>query len=193
MSLREDNGPYCLIWLGVLLMGAYYTNFAYILWTIPSAAATFFAATNFILMIALMILPPVMVFFFIGYLRPTRGKAKMTMLGPSVFLGLLYVIFIYTVSSTTAVDIIGDPLFFSAWGIGSAILTAGGFSIVQSYEQSTSPGMLDVSSLHYGPPKEEEVEEEVTEPETPTEPVVEASEEEEADSDESKPAEPVSE
>ena len=106
---------------------------------------------------------------------------------------MLYVIFIYTVSYNTAVDIIGDPLFFSAWGIGSAILTAGGFSIVQSYEQSTSPGMLDVSSLHYGPPKEEEVEEEVTEPETPTEPVVEASEEEEADSDESKPAEPVSE
>jgi len=199
MSLREDNGPYCLVWLGVLLMGAYYTNFAYLIWTNAAASAAFFA--NFGFMLGLMILPPLMIFFFTGYLRPTRGKAKMTMLGPSVFLGFLYVMLIYSILGITNMDIIlGEPIVFSAWGIGSAILTAGGFAIVQSYEQSSSPGMLDVSSLHYGPPKEEEEPE--PEIETPTEPVVEAAEgteaievadKPEADSDESKPDEPVSE
>jgi hypothetical protein len=71
---------------------------------------------------------------------------------------------------------------FSAWGIGSSLLTAGGFSIIQSFDQGTSSGMLDVSSLHYGPPKEE------------PEPVVEEpSEEPEADSEEKEPEETVSE
>ncbi len=189
MSLSEDNGPYCLVWLGLLLLGAYYTNFAYQLWTIPSAAANFFAPANFILMLGLMILPPIMIFFFTGYLRPTRGKAKMAMLGPSVFLALIYVIIAYTAS--LSVEIIGSLLIFSSWGIGSAILTAGGFSIVQSYEQSTSPGMLDVSSLHYGPPKEEpEPEPEI---EAEPEPVVEEPEVPETDSDESTTVEPESE
>ena len=202
MSLREDNGPYCLVWLGALLMGAYYTNFVYLIWTNSVAATAFFA--NFGFMLGLLILPPLMVFFFTGYLRPTRGKAKMTMLGPSVFLGLLYVILVYTIILITDMDLIlGQPIVFSAWGIGSAILTAGGFSIVQSYKQRTSPGMLDVSSLHYGPPKEEEEPE--AEIEVPPEPVVEApegteatevaevAEEPEATSDESKPDEPISE
>jgi len=81
MSLREDNGPYCLVWLGVLLMGAYYANFGYMIWTSPSAAASFFAAANIFYIFLLMILPPVMAVVFTGYLRPSRGKAKMTMLG----------------------------------------------------------------------------------------------------------------
>lgn len=186
MSLREDNGPYCLVWLGVLLMGAYYANFAYMIWTSPAAAASFFAASNFLYILLLMILPPVMVFFFTGYLRPTRGKAKMTMLGPSVIAGLFFVIIANIVSLNT--DILGNLLIFSGWGIGSAILTAGGLSIVQSYEASTSPGMLDVSSLHYGPPKEE------PEPEPEPEPEVEAPiEEPEISSEEEKPDESVSE
>ena len=194
MSLREDNGPYCLVWLGVLLMGAYYANFAYQMWTSPSIAASFFAATNFIFMVALMILPPLMVFFFTGYLRPAHGKAKMTMLGPSVFLGLIFVIAAYTVSLNSDIaDMLGNLLVFSGWGIGSAVLTAGGLSIVQSYEQSTSPGMLDVSSLHYGPPKKEE-----PEPIAETLEVAESSEATEEPaapevSSESKPDESVSE
>ena len=195
MSLREDNGPYCLIWLGVLLMGAYYTNFVYQIYISATAAGAFFS--NFGLMLGLIALPPIMTFFFIGYLRPTRGKAKMTMLGPSVFLGLIYVILAYTVSLNPGVEyFISNLLVFSSWGIGSAVLTAGGFSIVQTYEQSTSPGMLDVSSLHYGPPKEEEPEPE-PEPEVEAEPevetVAETSEEPEATSDQPKPDEPVSE
>jgi len=182
MALREDNGPYCLIWLGVLLMGAYYANFAYMIWTSPSAAASFFAVSNFFFMLLLMILPPAMVILFTGYLRPSRGKAKMAMLGPSVIAGLFFVIIANVVSLNT--DILGNLVMFSAWGIGSSLLTAGGFSIIQSFDQGTSLGMLDVSSLHYGPPKEE------PEPE----PVVEEpSNEPEADSEEEKPEVPVSE
>ncbi|TFH11810.1 MAG: hypothetical protein E4H14_00230 [Candidatus Thorarchaeota archaeon] len=183
MSLREDNGPYCLVWLGMLLMGAYYTNFAYLIYTSPPAAASFFAL--FIpFMLLLLILPPVMTFLFTGYLRPTRGKAKMTMFSLSVVTGLFFVIFANLVSLST--DMLGNLLVFSSWGIGSAILTAGGFSIAQSYAQSTSLGMLDVSSLHYGPPK--------VEPEPEPEPVVETpTEEPEVSSEEEKPEEPVSE
>lgn len=161
MSLREDNGPYCLIWLGLLLMGGYYANFVYMIWTGVISAADILSVSNFF-MFLLVILPPVMVFLFGGYLRPTRGKAKQTMFGLSVFVAMFYVIFANLVGS----DILGNLITFSAWGIGSAILTAGGFSIVQSYEQSTSSGMLDVSSLHYGPPKDE--------PEPESEPEVEA-------------------
>lgn len=180
MALREDNGPYCLIWLGVLLMGAYYAHFAYMIWTSPTAAASFFAVSNFIYMLLLMVLPPLMVIMFTGYLRPSRGKAKMAMLGPSVMAGLFFVIIANVVSMNT--NILGNLIMFSAWGIGSSLLTAGGFSIVQSYEAGTSSGMLDVSSLHYGPPKEE------------PEPVIEEpTEESEADSEEEKPEEPVSE
>ena len=200
MSLREDNGPYCLVWLGALLMGAYYTNIIYLVWTNSVAATALFANFGFIL--GLLILPPVMVFFFTGYLRPTRGKAKMTMFGFSVFLGVIYVILVYTGILVADMNLIlGQPIVFAAWGIGSAILTAGGFSIVQSYEQRTSPGMLDVSSLHYGPPKEEPEPEIEISPEpvvespegTEATEVAEVVEEPEATSDESKPDEPVSE
>lgn len=188
MSLREDNGPYCLVWLGLLFLGAYYTSFAYYIYISPSYAASFFAVTIFPFMLALMILPPLMAFLFTGYLRPTRGKAKMSMLSFSVVAALFFVIFANIVSLNS--DILGNNLFvFSSWGIGSAILIAGGFSIVQSYEQSTSPGMLDVSSLHYGPPKEDPEPEIEVEPE----PVVEEPEVPETDSDESTTVEPESE
>ena len=157
------------------------------MWISPAHAASFFAVNVFPFMVGLLILPPVMIFFFTGYLRPTRGKAKMTMLGPSVFLALIYVILAYTVSLST--DMLGNLLVFSAWGIGCAILTAGGLSIVQSYDESTSPGMLDVSSLHYGPPKIEETPEVEAEADSAAEVV----EESKNTSDESKPDEPVSE
>jgi len=190
MTLREDNGPYCLVWLGMLLLGAYYMSFAYAIITDPSAAAQIFAPANFFLISILWILPPVMAFLFTGYLRPTRGRAKMTMLGPSVVVGVIYFIFAMILAGNST--LIENLLVFTAWGIGSAILTSGGFSIAQSYDQSTSRGMLDVSSLHYGPPKEEEVEEEVSESEVSIEPTDETPEVEKetaVDSDESKSTE----
>ncbi|MBN2229132.1 MAG: hypothetical protein JW779_06020 [Candidatus Thorarchaeota archaeon] len=150
MALREDSEPYCLAWVGFLLMGAYYANFGYQLWTNPVAVSAFI--NNSPSMLILLGLPPLMVFLFTGYLRPSRGKAKMSMLGPSVIAGLFFVIISYQVGSTTT--ILGDLIVFSAWGIGSALLTAGGFSIMASLEKNTSPGIMDISSLHYGPVKE---------------------------------------
>lgn len=153
MHLREDSDPYCLLWIGLLLLGAYYANFAYIIWTNSVAAAAFFAISNFFYMMLLLALPPLMVLLFTGYLRPSRGKAKMSMLGPSVIAGLFFVIIAGLVSLNT--DILGNLVFFSGWGIGSSLLVAGGLSIMHTLQQSSTPGILDVSSLHYGPPKPE--------------------------------------
>ena len=153
MPLREDSDPYCLLWIGLLLLGAYYANFAYMIWISASAAATFFAVSNFFYMILLLAFPPLMAVLFTGYLRPSHGKAKMSMFGPSVIAALFFVIIAYLVSLNTS--ILGNLIFFSGWGIGSSILVAGGLSIMQTLEQSTSPGILDVSSLHYGSPKPE--------------------------------------
>jgi len=166
MSLREDSDQYCLVWVGLLLLGAYYANFAYLIWTSTSAAAAFFAVTNFFYMMLLLAFPPIMVLLFTGYLRPARGKAKMSMLGPSVISALFFVIISSLVSANT--DILGDLIFFSAWGIGGALLTAGGLSIMQTLQQSTTRGILDVSSLHYGPSKPEAPVEMTPEPFTET-------------------------
>jgi len=172
----------------MLLLGAFYMSFVYAIITDPAAAAQIFAPSNFFLISILWVLPPVMTFFFTGYLRPTRGKAKMTMLGPSVLAGLFFFIIAFILSGSST--LIENLLVFSSWGIGSAVLTAGGFSIAQSYEQSTSRGKLDVSSLHYGPPKEEV--DEIPEPEGTSEPIAETAVEEKesvVDSDESKSTE----
>lgn len=148
MPLREDSEPYCLLWIGLLLLGAYYANFGYILWTYPSAAVDFFSSANFVYMLLLLMFPPLMAFLFTGYLRPSRGKAKMSMLGPSVIAALFFVIVSHLVSMNS--DILGNLIFFSGWGIGSSLLVAGGLSIMQTLQQSTSSGKLDVQSLHYG-------------------------------------------
>ena len=153
MRLREDSDSYCLLWVGLLLLGAYYANFGYMTWTNASAAEAFFSVANFFYMLLLLTFPPLMVLLFTGYLRPSRGKAKMSMLGPSVIAALFFVIISNLVSLNT--DILGNLIFFSGWGIGSSLLVAGGFSIMQALKQSTSPGILDVASLHYGPPKDE--------------------------------------
>jgi hypothetical protein len=151
MSLREDTDQYCFIWLGLLLLGSYYFNFVYIMLTQPVYLPVI--AGTFVYLLFLWILPPGMVFFFTGYLRPARGKAKNAALGPSLVTALFFVILTYLVSLGT--DLLGDVVFFSAWGIGSSLLLAGGFSVLQSAEESRSPGILDVGALHYGPPKEE--------------------------------------
>ncbi len=152
MQLREDSDPYCLLWTGLLLIGSYYANFGYMIWTNASAAADFFAVGTVFYMLLLLLFPPLMVLLFTGYLRPSHGKAKMSMLGPSVIAALFFVIISSLVSQNTS--ILGNLVFFSGWGIGSSILIAGGLSNMQTAEQSSTSGILDVSSLHYGPVKE---------------------------------------
>lgn len=151
MRLREDSDQYCLIWLGLMLLGAFYFHFGFIMITQPAYIPLI--AGNFVFLLLILALPPAMVFFFTGYLRPARGKAKRAALGPAMVSAMFFVILTYLMSIGT--DMLGNVLYFSAWGIGSSLLTAGGLSILQSEEMGTTSGMLDVSSLHYGPPKEE--------------------------------------
>ncbi|MGQ4911548.1 MAG: hypothetical protein ACP6KW_05205 [Candidatus Thorarchaeota archaeon] len=179
MSLREDSSYYCLIWLGLLVLGAYYFNFAYLLMTQPLYVPVVIA--NLWNILFLLLLPLGMVFFFTGYLRPSRGKAKRAALGPSLVSAMFFVILAYILSMST--DMLGDVIYFSSWGIGGSLLTAGGFSILQSLDQATTRGIMDVSALHYGPPPAE------PEPEPEPAPVETAAGETEPD-EPSAPSEP---
>ena len=147
MSLREDSSYYCIIWLGVMILGAYYFNYAYIVVMYPAYLSAMIANFGYILF--LLLIPLGMIFFFTGYLRPSRGRAKSAALGPSVVLGFFFVVLTYLVSLNT--DMLGNVVYFSAFGIAGPLLLSGGFSVVQSLDEATTPGILDVSKLHYGP------------------------------------------
>ncbi|MHA1577717.1 MAG: hypothetical protein ACTSU3_10190 [Candidatus Thorarchaeota archaeon] len=145
MKLREDPPQYCFLWMGIIFLSAYYFNFIY---------SGFSLTASFLFTIGA---PIILVFFFMGYLKPVRGKSKSMMLSIAVVLSALFAIVVF---QNNVLDWQAG-LFTAAWGIGSAILTAGGFSMSPTLEASSTPGMLDVSKLHYGPVKEivEEVEE----------------------------------
>ncbi len=145
MKLREDSDPYCMLWVGVLLLGAYYFNFLYRSYTLAGYITTM---TPYLM--PLTVIPLVLVVTLIGYLRPARSRVKPTMLALSAVLGLFIVVFSLLVPPD-----MGGGVFLASWGIGAALLTAGGFSIMHPLEDSVTPGMMDVSALHYGPPAEE--------------------------------------
>jgi hypothetical protein len=69
-------------------------------------------------------------------------------------------------------------LYLSAWGLGGSILTAAGFAMMHTSQESYSPGIMDTSSLHYGPEPE---------PESTGEPSPEAKPEESPEATESAP------
>jgi hypothetical protein len=71
-----------------------------------------------------------------------------------------------------------ESIGFAAWGIGSAMLTAGGFSIIQPLDKSKPTALFDLKSLPFYP-HEEEPEEELPE-ETEEEQVEEQAEPDEA-------------
>ncbi|MHA1928692.1 MAG: hypothetical protein ACTSV2_08970 [Candidatus Thorarchaeota archaeon] len=160
MSLREDSGQYCFLWMGVLFLSAYYFNIFYtgLNWNYSLSA------------MALVAGPLLLVFLFTGYIKPVRGKIKSTMFSIAVVVAALFTIIAFQYHDMN----IDAGIFTAAWGVGSAILTAGGLSMFDPIDASTSPGILDVSKLHYGPPKVEDVEEtkEVVE-EEPTPPATE--------------------
>ncbi len=160
--LREDSDFYCLIWLGLAVLGAFYFNFGYLLLT---GVITFSLITA--TLAPVLGLPPVMVFFFLGYLRPARGKIKMTMLSIATVVALFYIIFSFAVPAEW-----GGGFGLAVWGVGGAFLTAGGFAMIPPIDESTSPGLLDVSQLPY-----------VKKPQEP-EPVAETSEETDKPSEE---------
>ncbi len=145
MTLREDSDPYCMLWVGVILLSSYYFNFLYLMLSVDGYVN---AMAGF--MLPLAALPILLVFTLIGYLKPERSRMKPTMLAISTVLALFVLIF-----SILAPAEFGGGVFLASWAIGSALLTAGGLSIMQPLDESISPGLLDVSSLHYGPPSDD--------------------------------------
>lgn len=70
------------------------------------------------------------------------------MMALSIVVGFFFVIFVD--EFVNALPAVGTTLYLSAWGLGGSVLTAGGFSVMHTREESYSPGMLDVGSLRYG-------------------------------------------
>jgi hypothetical protein len=127
--------------------------------------------------------PLVMVFFLVGYLKPKRGRIKVNMLSIAIVVGVLYTIYVMVP--------FGSDLIYATWGMGGAILLAGGFAMLDPMDVSVSPGILKVSDLDYKPEPEPEPEiEEATEAEPESEPIAEAEvSEESAEASEDTPAE----
>ena len=165
MEIRQDSDPYCMLFLGLVILTAFIFNFVYLGFFIP-AASLFIAGSLSSLVGGMSIL---MVFLITGYFRPEKGKGKNLMFGLSVLVGFFFVVFVDQFA--IAVPSAGGTWYLSFWGLGGSILTAAGFSMMHNREESYSPGILDTSALHYGPevepePEPEPEEEVVVEPET---------------------------
>ncbi|NWF95865.1 MAG: hypothetical protein HXY34_06950 [Candidatus Thorarchaeota archaeon] len=141
MSLREDTEFYCLLWLGMVTLGSYYFNVFYL----SATSSTYLSAIGSLLPV-LLGAPLMLVFLFVGYLKPARGRIKMNMLALAVIVMVFY-----------AIMIAGEPtgqaggMYTAFWGAGSSLLVAGALAIRPSLTESTSRGMLDVSKLKYPP------------------------------------------
>ena len=169
MSLREDSDQYCMMLIGTIIMSAYVFDLLLALIADVGMALHFpFLAGG----------PLIMVFFLVGYFRPKRGRIKVNMLSIAIVVGALYTIYVTI--------LYGSDLIYASWGMGAAILLAGGFSMLDPMEVSVTPGIMEVSDLKYKPapePEPEEVEE--SETETPAE----STEGEETETPEETPAE----
>ncbi len=132
------------MWFGVLILSAY----AFSLF-LQSLAQPVMAVH----LLPLVGGPIILIFFLVGYFRPPRGRIKVNMLAMSIVVGVLYTIYV-----TILLRDLGGDLYLASWGMGGAILVAGGISIVPPREVSVTPGIMDVSALHYGPEPEPEPE-----------------------------------
>ncbi|MGY5875390.1 MAG: hypothetical protein RTU30_06570 [Candidatus Thorarchaeota archaeon] len=159
MTLREDGEPYCFLWVGVLILGSYFFSFIFLSYDIPG-----YFDSMLVFLLPLVVFPLLLVFTFIGFLRPVKSKAKPTMLALSIVLALFFWILTITMETLSILSP-GEGIGITIWGVGGALLTAAGFSIMHSLEESTTDGILDVSALHYGPPLVEEEPEPAPEPE----------------------------
>jgi hypothetical protein len=160
-----------------MLLAAYYFHFMlYLPATDPTyvaailAEAGAFAGTSLILL-----MPLVMAFFFLGYLRPARGRRKAPTLALAGVVALLYAMIAFQV---------GGGVFLATWGIGAPLLLAGGFALQHTSEERVTPGIMDVAAIQAkympAPEEPEESEEEVSEEtaaEEPTQTETEAAEE----------------
>jgi hypothetical protein len=187
-TLRQDSDPYCLLLLGLVVLSSYVFNYFYVAISYP--ISWILIAEYFIFVAGI---PLLLVFFLVGYFRPEKGKAKNTSMSISVVVAFFFVVFTYFFADALYVVLSMAPdntgFYYTIWGLGGSILTAAGFSIMHTREESTSPGILDTSALRYGPEPEPD-------PEPEPEVIPEAEEvapEVEATPEEDKPAaeEPV--
>lgn len=166
MKLREDSEPYCLAWLGIILLSSYYFNFFF---QVVDGTMTW-SDTIWLMMWPILALP-----FYYRYFVLERGRSKLTMLSIAAVFSLFYMLY-FVVNPVP----LGDTAFLSSWSIGSIILVAGGFAMLNSNEyteEAYTPGIMDVSKLSYGPPLEE--------PEPEPEPEAATTSAEESESEES--------
>ncbi len=163
MSIRQDSDPFCMLWLGIVILSSFIFNFIYLGFLMPESVLVIGSAFALLSGISLL-----MIFLLVGYLRPARGKGKSLMMALSIVVGFFFVIFVD--EFVNALPAVGTTLYLSAWGLGGSVLTAGGLSVMHTREESHSPGMLDVRSLHYGgapKPAEEAAPKTETKPEKP--------------------------
>ncbi len=173
MSLRQDSDPYCMLLLGTIVLASYFFNFFYVAISFP--VSWLLVVEYFVLLAGI---PLLMIFLLIGYFRPEKGKAKNTLFAIFIVSAFFFVVFsfLFADSLYVVLSIANDNtgFYYSVWGLGGTILTAAGFSMQHNKEESTSTGIMDVSTLQYyvAPEPEPEVEEtseaEVATPEVET-------------------------
>lgn len=141
--LYEDADRYCMLWLGILMMTAYYFEF---LFKIHIGELN----VNLVNLTSLFAFPPLVSFFIAGYFIPDRGKKKNVSLAIGVFLSLMYFISSFVVYPWS----LDDAVWYAFWGIGSAIVVAGGAAMIAlvTRDEAYSPGIMDTSKLGYVPP-----------------------------------------
>jgi hypothetical protein len=164
MAIRQDSDPYCLLWLGLVILTSFIFNFIYLGFLLPASAIIVGSALTLLGGVSILL-----VFLLIGYLRPEKGKGKNLMMALSILGGFFFIVFVD--QFVNALPAAGTTLYLSVWGIGGSLLTAAGFSIMHTSEESYSPGIMDVKSLHYGPvpePVEEPIPDAEAKPEIPT-------------------------
>ncbi|MHA2076448.1 MAG: hypothetical protein ACW99X_02550 [Candidatus Thorarchaeota archaeon] len=162
MTLRQDSDPFCLLLLGLVVLTSYIFNFFFVAISFPT---TWILVAEYLLF--LVGIPLLLIFFLTGYFRPEKGKAKNTSMSISVVIGFFFVVFAYLFADALYVVLSMSPdntgFYYTIWGLGGSILTAAGFSIMHTYEESTTPGILDTSALRYAPEPEPEPEPEAEE------------------------------
>ncbi len=140
--LNEDADRYCMFWIGVVMMTAYFVEFIFKM-TTGSAA---FETSNLAFLLGGPILLSVLL---LGYFVPDRGKMKNLFLSIASFVSVMFIIL-------TLVSFqwdVADTIWYASWGIGSAIVASGGAAMLKMTrdDEAYTEGIMDVSKLHYGP------------------------------------------
>jgi hypothetical protein len=148
VTLREDSDSYCLLWTGIALFSAYYFNVFYLALSLPGYID---AVRNYLGQ--MLLFPVILVVLLFSYMKSSRGRYRPPLLALALLVSLFYVLTASFLPEIAGVNT--DWLFLSSWGIVSALLVAGGFSIMPSKRDIVSPGILDVASLRYGAPSDE--------------------------------------